>query len=93
MRVWLYCLAGLLCLASCKPVENDKPGDGGNTPHDPEFVVSGAPDSPVKAYSTFTLSVSSKSAGYIAFKSDKPSVASITLAGRRQYKVDVKSPS
>ena len=93
MKVWLYCLAGLMCLAYCKPVENDKPGDGGNTPHDPEFVVSGAPDSPVKAYSTFTLSVSSKSAGYIAFKSDKPSVASITLAGRRQYKVDVKSPS
>ena len=73
MRVWLYCLAGLLCL--------------------PEFVVSGAPDSPVKAYTTFTLSVSSKSAGYIAFKSDKPSVAAITLSGRRQYKVDVKSPS
>lgn len=93
MRVWLYCLAGLLCLASCKPVENDKPGDGGNTPADPEFVVSGAPDSPVKAYSTFTLSVSSKSPGYIAFKSDKPSVATVTLAGRRQYKVDVKSPS
>ena len=93
MKVWLYCLAGLLCLASCKPVENDKPGDGGNKPADPEFVVSGAPDSPVKAYTTFTLSVSSKSAGYIDFKSSNPSVATVTLAGRRQYKVDVKSPS
>ena len=92
-RFWLYCLAGLLCLGSCQPVENDKPGDGGNTPADPQFVVSGAPTGPVKPYSSFILNVSSKSDGFIDFKSSNKAVATVALSGRRQYKVDTKSPA
>ena len=90
MKTWLYCLAGLLFLISCSGINPDNSGDG--SPADPEFTVSGVPDSPVKPYSSFTLSVSSKSSGYIDYKSGNKDVATLTLTGRRQYKVDVKAP-
>lgn len=90
MKTWLYCLAGLLFLISCSGINPDNSGDG--SPADPEFTVSGVPDSPVKPYSSFTLSVSSKSSGYIDYKSGNKEVATLTLTGRRQYKVDVKAP-
>lgn len=90
MKRWLLCLAGLLCLISCSGINPDNSGDG--SPADPEFTVGGVPDSPVKPYSSFTLSVSSKSGGYIDYKSGNKDVATLTLVGRRQYKVDVKAP-
>lgn len=66
------------------------------TPDDPvsaDLTVTGAPDGPVKAYSTFYLNVSSKSDGYIDYKSSDASVASVSLSGRRQYRVEAKGPA
>ena len=88
MKRWLYCLAGLLIAIACNP--------NGNTPEetntDDGFVVSGIPKGKVKPFESFILSVSSKSSGYIEFSSDNPSLASITLVDRRQYKVTTKAP-
>ena len=86
MKRWLACFAGLALLTSCEIIS------GPDDPSESEFVVTGAPESPVKAYSSFVLSVSSKSEGYIDFKSSDKNLATVTLAGRRQYKVDCKAP-
>ena len=47
----------------------------------------------MKAYSSFVLDVSSPSDGYIDYTSSDKSAATVTLCGRRQYKVEAKGPS
>ena len=91
MKLWLNWCMALLVLMACTP-ENHTPNNEENTTADPEFTVSGVPESAVPAYSTFTLSVTSKSEGSIGFESDLPDVASITLSAKRQYKVTAKAP-
>ena len=85
MKRWLCCLAGLALVLSCNPVTPEEPSE-------PELIVTGVPEEPVKAYTSFTLSVSSKSDGYIDYKSSDKSLATISISGRRQYTVDVKAP-
>ena len=89
MKRCLVLIAGILFLFSCIP-GNDGPGE--KTEADPEFTVKGLPTEPVKAYTSFNLTVTSKSGGAIDFKSDNPGLASITLSGRREYKVQTTSP-
>ena len=88
MKSCVYLLAGLICLFSCVP-DNDLPG---KQEADPEFTIIGAPDSPVKAFSTFNLSISSKSPGAIDFKSSAPDLASIVVSGKRTYRITTKAP-
>lgn len=95
MKAWRFVFMLFLVLAACSQKEKTPPEE--QTPEenpvpDPEFTVSGAPEGAVSAYSTFLLTVSSQSAGSIDYKSDKPSVASISLAARRQYKVSAHAP-
>lgn len=85
MKRWLCLLAGLSLLVSCNLIAPDEPSG-------PELVVTGVPDAPVKAYSSFTLSVSSPSAGYIDYRSSDKSVASVSISGIREYKVTAKAP-
>ena len=94
MKRWLFCPLVLLGLMACSsPAGQDSLVDKQTTPPDPEFTVSGVPEEAVKAYESFILTVSSQSKGGIDFKSDRPDVAAIALAARRQYKVSVKAPA
>ena len=88
MKRWLYLLAGLLFAISCNPNTNNPE----ETDTEAGFLVSGVPEGKVKPFESFYLSVSSKSDGYIEFSTDHPSLASITLVDRRQYKVATKAP-
>jgi len=88
MKSCVYLLAGLICLFSCIP-DNDLPG---KQEANPDFTIIGVPDEPVKAFSTFNLSISSKSPGAIDFKSSAPDLASIVVSGKRQYRVSTKAP-
>ena len=88
MKSCVYLLAGLICLFSCVP-DNDLPG---KQEANPDFTIIGVPDEPVKAFSTFNLSISSKSPGAIDFKSSAPDLASIVVSGKRQYRVSTKAP-
>lgn len=89
MKRCLYFITGLLCLFACVPNNGNQ---GEKEEADPAFTVTGLPEEPVKAYSTFTLSISSKSGGAIDFKSGNPELASISLSGKRQYRVQTKAP-
>lgn len=88
----LSLLTVLLCLAACYITPGTTPEEDSTTP-DPEFTVSGLPEGQIKAYSTFTLSVSSKSKGSIDYKSNRPDVATIQLSAKREYKVKTLSPA
>ena len=92
MKHWLSCLLALAFLKACTPTPEDIPQDV-TDPTDPEFTISGIPQEAVKAYSTFTLSISSKSQGSIGFASDRPDVATIQLSARREYKVKTQAPA
>lgn len=85
----LYFITGLLVLSACIP---NNASQGEKEKADPAFTISGLPVEPVKAFSTFTLSISSKSSGAIDFKSDNPDLASVSVSGKRQYKVQTKAP-
>lgn len=87
----LSILSALLCLTACYfyPYSGSEEED---LEPDAEFTVTGMPEGPVKAYSTFTLSVSSNSNGSISYQSSRPDVATIELSGRRQYKVKAQNP-
>ncbi len=91
MKPWLNWCIAILSLVACTPENHTQNGDE-NTSLDPEFTVTGLPESAVEAYSTFTLTVTSKSEGSIGFESDRPDVAAITLSAKRQYKVRAKAP-
>ena len=88
MKSCVYLLAGLICLFSCIP-DNDLPG---KQEANPDFTIIGVPDGPVKAFSTFNLSIFSKSPGAIDFKSSEPDLASVTVCGKREYRVTTKAP-
>ena len=91
MRRCLYCLAGLMLLLACKPTTpTDNPFPDG--PADPEFTVDGRPGSTVPAYTTLTLTISTKGTGSIDFKSSNPAVATILKTAKLRFKVDVKAP-
>ena len=60
---------------------------------DPEFTVTGLTQDSVNSNSSFILKVSSLSDGYIDFKSSDESVARISMAARREYKVSAGEPS
>ena len=90
MNRWLPCALVFLCLLACSPTKDDS--QNGNIVPDPEFTVSGVPEGTVKAYDTFLLSISSKSQGSIDYQSDRPDVATIALAAKRQYRVKAQAP-
>ena len=92
MKSRLSLLMAIICLTACNFTVYSPTKDEDNGIPDPEFTVSGIPDGPVKAYSTFTLSVSSKSNGSISYESSRPDVATIQLSDRRVYKVKALSP-
>lgn len=92
MKRRLSFLLAVLCMTACFYTPYSPAEDEENDIPDPEFTVTGMPEGPVKAYSTFTLSVSSKSNGSIAFESNRPDVATIDLSARREYKVRAQSP-
>lgn len=76
----------MLLLGACNPdssrIEENEPE---NIPA--ALAVTGLPSEKIQPNTSFTLKVTSPSDGYIAFSSSVPAVASITLTGRRQYKV------
>lgn len=83
--------AALMCLFSCNPNQNNP------EPEEPEegssiLVVTGLPSEKIESNKEFKLKAASPSEGYIDFRSSNPSVASITLAGKRTYKVVTGSP-
>ena len=103
MRRWLLYFTVLLGMASCDSAQLASMGNLVNPPEegtdqekpatpDPEFTVTGAPEGAVKAYTTFKLSVSSKSDASIGFVSSRPDVAKIVLSARREYKVTTFAP-
>ena len=81
----------LLCISACS-FFTSIPDDTAEEGYDPEFTVSGVPDSAVKAYESFKLTVTSKSSALVEYSSSRPDVATIALSARREYKVTAKSP-
>ena len=90
MKRWLPCTLVLIGLLACSPAKDNSPEE--KAVPDPEFTVSGIPEGAVRAYDNFLLTVSSKSQGSIDYQSDRPDVATITLAAKRQYKVRAQAP-
>lgn len=91
-RLFLLLSAALLWTACRESEANDQTTDVDGQPV-PEITVSGMPESAVKPWSSFTLTVSSPSEAVLTYSVDKPDVASVTLRGRRVYNVAVSSPS
>lgn len=91
MKRWLSFLAGLSLLLSCNPEQNNING-GEPENGSPALVITGLPSEKVNPYSTFILTATSPSDGYIGFQSSSKSIASVYLNGRRQYKVVIGLP-
>lgn len=88
---WISLIPAFICLTACF-YSSDPGAIEEDSIIDAEFTITGMPEGPVAAYSTFTLSVSSNSKGAIEYKSSRPDVATIQLSDRRQYKVKTLSP-
>lgn len=96
MKRLLTVLVGLSLLISCSPGMNNNESEEGES-GSYSLVISGLPSERIKPYTSFILKANSPSEGYIDFKSSDRSLATVTLAGKHQYKVvtgypDVETP-
>lgn len=90
MKRILFLSAAMLCLFCCSFPASEEEED--SLP-DPEITVSGVPDAPVDPWSSFTISVSSKSESPLSFKVDRPDIAAVKMSRRRVYSISTGAPT